>query len=75
MWSKGAWTLLKAKTSSGRTNNTSKVVDERVWVVQLVEHTSTKVTKWRWVCWKKPELRRARGHPGRSAQAGWPPPI
>jgi hypothetical protein len=45
MWSKGAWTWLKAKASSGRTNNASKGVDERVWAVQLVEHAGTKVTK------------------------------
>jgi hypothetical protein len=31
MWIKGAWTWLKAKASSGRTNNASKGVDERVW--------------------------------------------
>jgi hypothetical protein len=35
----------EAKTSSGRTNNASKGVDERVWVVELVEHAGTKVTK------------------------------
>jgi hypothetical protein len=35
----------KAKTSSGRTNNANKGVDERVWAVQLVEHAITKVTK------------------------------
>jgi hypothetical protein len=75
MWSKGSWTWLKAKTSSGRTNNASKGVDERVWAVQPVEHAGTKVIKWRWVCWKKLEPGRARGHPGRSAQAGRPPPI
>jgi hypothetical protein len=33
----------KAKASSGRTNNASKGVDERVWVVQLVEHAGTNV--------------------------------
>jgi hypothetical protein len=75
MWSKEAWTWLKVKTSSGRTNNTSKGVVERVWAVQPAEHAGTMVTKWRWVCWKKPEPGRARGHPGRSAQAGRPPPI
>jgi hypothetical protein len=72
MWSKGAWTWLKAKTSSGKTNNASKGVDERVWAVHPMEHAGTKVTKWRWVCWKKPVPGRARGHPGRSAQAGLP---
>jgi hypothetical protein len=75
MWGKGAWTWLKAKTSSGRTNNASKGVDERVWAVQPVEHAVTKVTKWRWVCWKKIEPGRARRHLGRSAQAGRPPPY
>jgi hypothetical protein len=45
MWSKGAWTWLKAKTPSGRTNNASKGVDERVWAVQPVKHAGTKVTK------------------------------
>jgi hypothetical protein len=75
MWSKGAWTWLKAKTSSERTNNASKGVDERVWAVQPVEHAGTKVTMWRWVCLKKLEPGMARGHPGRSAPAGRPPPI
>jgi hypothetical protein len=58
MWSKGskgAWTWLKARASSGRTNNASKGVDESVWAVQQVEHASTKVTKGRWSCWKKTE--------------------
>jgi hypothetical protein len=45
MWSKGAWTWLKANTLSGRTNNASKGVDERVWAVQLVEHAGTK-SRW-----------------------------
>jgi hypothetical protein len=72
-WSKGAWTWLKAKASSGRTNNASKEVDERVWAVQLVEHAGTKVTKGRWSCWKKNRARGARTTPGRSAQAGRPP--
>jgi hypothetical protein len=52
-WSKGAWTWLKARASSGRTNNANKGVDESVWVVQLVEHAGTKVTKGRWSCWEK----------------------
>jgi hypothetical protein len=73
MWSKGAWTWLKAKASSGRTNNASKGVDERVWAVQLVEHAGTKVTKWRRSRWRKTELGRARGTPSRSAQASRPP--
>jgi hypothetical protein len=73
MWSKGAWTWLKAKASSGRTNNASKGVDERVWAVQLVEHAGTKVTKWRWSRWRKTKIGRARGTLGRSAQAGRPP--
>jgi hypothetical protein len=30
----------------------------RVWVVQPVEHTVTKVTKQGWVCWKKIRARR-----------------
>jgi hypothetical protein len=73
MWSKRAWTWLKAKTSSGRTNNASKVVDERVWAVQLVEHAGIKVTKWRWSRWRKPSQGGVRGSIGRSAQAGRPP--
>jgi hypothetical protein len=75
MWSKGAWTWPKAKTSSGTTNNASKGVDERVWAVQHVEHAITKVTKQGWVCWEKPEPGGARSHPGQSAQAGRPPPY
>jgi hypothetical protein len=66
---KGAWAWLKAKASSGRTNNASKGVDERVWAVQLVEHAGTKVTKWKWSRWRKPSQGGARGHPSRSAQA------
>jgi hypothetical protein len=73
MWSKGAWTWLKAKASSGRTNNARKGVDERVWTVQLVEHVGTKVTKGRSSRWTKAEPGEARGHPGQSAQAGRPP--
>jgi hypothetical protein len=60
-WSKGAWTWLKARASSGRTNNARKGVDESVWAVQLVEHTGKKVTKGRWSCWKKTK-------PGRGTQ-------
>jgi hypothetical protein len=66
-WSKGAWTWLKAKASSGRTNNESKGVDERVWTMQLVEHAGTKVTKGRSSCWKKPSQGGARATPGRWA--------
>jgi hypothetical protein len=39
--------MTQAKASSGRANNASKGVDERVWAVQLVEHAGTKVTKGR----------------------------
>jgi hypothetical protein len=67
MWSKGAWTWLKAKASSGRTNNASKGVDERVWAMQLVQHAGTNVTKGRSSRWRKAEPGEARGHPGRSA--------
>jgi hypothetical protein len=75
MWSKGAWTWLKAKASSGRTNNASKGVDERVWAVQLVEHAVMKVTNRRSSRWRKAEPGEARSHPGRSAQAGRPRPA
>jgi hypothetical protein len=70
MWSKwgmGVWTWLKAKASSGRTNNASKGVDERVWTVQLVDHAGTKITMGRSSCWKKPSQEGARATPGRSA--------
>jgi hypothetical protein len=53
--------------------NASKGVDERVWVVQIVEHAGTKVTKGRSSSWRKTELGEARDHLGRSAQAGRPP--
>jgi hypothetical protein len=66
MCSKALWTILKAKASSGRTNNASKGVDERV-SMQLVEHTGTKVTKGISSHWRKAELGEARGHLGRSA--------
>jgi hypothetical protein len=38
---------LKQKTSSGRTNNSSKGVDERVWAVQPRGVRGHKVTKKR----------------------------
>jgi hypothetical protein len=62
-WSKGAWTWLKARASSGRTDNASKGVDESVWVVQLVEHAGTKVTKGRWSCWEKEPSQGGQSHP------------
>jgi hypothetical protein len=42
MWGKGAWRWLKAKTSSGKSNNASKGVDENVWKV----HAVTKQQAW-----------------------------
>jgi hypothetical protein len=75
MWDKRAWTWLKAKISSGRTNNASKGVVERVWAVQPLEHAVTKVTKQRWVCWKKTKPGRARGHLGRPASPLFKHPI
>jgi hypothetical protein len=45
----------------------------RVWAVQLVEHTGTKVTKGRSSRWRKAEPGEPGSHPGRSAQAGRPP--
>jgi hypothetical protein len=62
-WTKGAWTWLKARASSGRTNNASKGVDESVWAVQLVEHAGTKVTKGRWSCWEKEPSQGSQNHP------------
>jgi hypothetical protein len=35
----------KHETSSGRTNNARKGVDESVWAVQLVEHAGRKVAE------------------------------
>jgi hypothetical protein len=55
MWGKGAWRWLKAKTSSGRTNNASKGVDERVWAVQLVGHAVTKYQSEDECAGRKPE--------------------
>jgi hypothetical protein len=79
-WSKGAWTWLKAKASSGRTNNASKGVDERVWAVQLVEHTGTILTKGRSSRWRKDTPGEARSHPGWSPRSAsisykWHPPM
>jgi hypothetical protein len=76
MWSKGAWTWLKANASSGRTNNASKGVDESVWAVQLVEHAGTKVTKGRWWCWEKEPSQGGQNHP-RPADLPykWHPPV
>jgi hypothetical protein len=72
-WSKGAWTWLKARASSGRINNATKWVGERVWVVQLVEHAGTKVTKGRWLCWeKKPSQGVEPPRAGRPRPAGLP---
>jgi hypothetical protein len=62
-WSKRAWTWLKARASSGRTNDASKGVDESVWVVQQVEHVGTKVTKGRWSCWEKEPSQGGQNHP------------
>jgi hypothetical protein len=47
MWGKGVWEWLKAKTSSGRSNNASEEVDENVWKVHAVtkqqsEHECTR---------------------------------
>jgi hypothetical protein len=41
MWGKGSWRWLKAKTSSGRSNNASEGVDENIWKV----HTVTKCAR------------------------------
>jgi hypothetical protein len=72
-WSKGAWTWLKARASSGRANNARKGVDKSVWAVQLVEHAGKKVTKGRWSCWKKTEPGRGTQPPGaRLLQASSP---
>jgi hypothetical protein len=70
-WRKGAWTWLKARVSSGRTNNARKGVDESVWAVQLVEHAGKKVTKGIWSCWEKEP---SRGGP-EPPQAGRPRPV
>jgi hypothetical protein len=42
MWVKGAWRWLKAKTSSGRSNNASKGVDENVCKVHAVTKQQSK---------------------------------
>jgi hypothetical protein len=42
MWGKGAWRWLKVKTSSGRSNNASKGVDENVWKVHTVAKQQSK---------------------------------
>jgi hypothetical protein len=71
----GAWEHghdSKQEESSGRTNNASKGVDERVWVVQQVEHADTKVTKRRSSRCRKLSQGGARSHHGWSARAGQP---
>jgi hypothetical protein len=70
MWSKGAWTWLKAKASSETTNNASKGVYERVWAVQLMEHTGMKVTKKDHHAGRKPSQGRQE-----ATQAGRPRPA
>jgi hypothetical protein len=75
MWGKGAWSWLKAKTSSGRTNNPSNRVDERVWAVQPMEHAITKHQSEDEYAGRNPEPGGAWRTPGRSAQAGRPPPY
>jgi hypothetical protein len=58
---------MKHEASSGRTNNVRKGVDASVWAVQLVEQRRNDRAG------RKPRRGGARGHPGRSAQAGRPP--
>jgi hypothetical protein len=36
VWGKGVWKWLKAKTSSGRSNDASEGVDENIWKVHAV---------------------------------------
>jgi hypothetical protein len=63
----------KDEASSGRTNNARKGVDERVWAVQLVEQVARRSWRRNDRVGRKPRRGGARGHPGRSAQAGRPP--
>jgi hypothetical protein len=51
MWGKGAWRWLKVKSSSGRSNNASKGVDENVWKVQPREACGHEATQQAWVQW------------------------
>jgi hypothetical protein len=70
MWGKGAWRWLKAKSSSGRSNNATKGVDENVWKVQPRGARGHEATKQAWV-------HRRRSKPGRAErpQAGPPRPA
>jgi hypothetical protein len=49
MWGKGAWKWFKAKSSSGRSNDASKGVDESVWKVQPHGARGHEATKQAWV--------------------------
>jgi hypothetical protein len=49
MWGKGVWKWLKAKTSSGRSNNARKGVDENVWKVQPHGARGHEATMQAWV--------------------------
>jgi hypothetical protein len=79
-WSKGAWTWLKARASSGRTNNARKGVDESVWAVQLVEHWAKKSQRGDDRARRKSRARGAKPpQAGRLRPAGlpykWRPPV
>jgi hypothetical protein len=74
-WSKGAWTWLKAKASSGRSNNASEGVDENIWKVQPREARGHEATKQAWAHWRRTKLGGAERPLGRSDQAGWPTPL
>jgi hypothetical protein len=62
----------KHETSSGRTNNARKGVDESVWEVQLVEHAGKKVIEDKLSCWEKEPSQGGQTTQDRSAQAGRP---
>jgi hypothetical protein len=55
VWGMGAWRWLKAKPSSGRSNNASEGVDENVWKVQPHEARGHEATKQAWVHWRRTE--------------------
>jgi hypothetical protein len=75
MWGKGAWRWLKVKSSSRRSGNASKGVDENVWKVQPREARGHEATKQAWAHWRRTKPGGAERPLGRSDQAGPPTPF
>jgi hypothetical protein len=71
MWGKGAWRWLQEKSSSGRSNNASKGVDENVSMVQPHGARGREATKQAMSTLEKNRARKSREAP-RQVGPGWP---